>query len=114
MGRHDPDADGPEDLPEPPRLRQLRYLVNTLMLVLIAGVVIVTALLAIRLAPLGAPPPPVPAELSLPAGESAAAVTLGRDWIAVVTEDEAGVERIRLLDRDTGLERAVVPIAPAE
>ena len=114
MSRSDPGGDGAEDLPEPPRLRQLRWLVNALLLVLIAGIVIITTLLAIRLAPLGAPPPPLPDEIALPDGETAEAVTFGRDWIAIVTSDAAGAERIRLLDRATGRERAAIPIVPAE
>ncbi len=107
----DPDSDE-LDPPEPRRLRQLRWLVNALMLTLIAGVITVTTLLVIRLAPLGATPP-LPETISLPAGERAAAVTMGRDWIAVVTTDQAGVERIRVLDRTTGAERAVTRIEPA-
>ncbi len=107
--KSDPETNGAEDLPEPPRLRQLRWLVNALLLVLIAGVVIITTLLVIRLAPLGTPPP-VPENVRVPAGERAGAVTFGRDWIALVTTDEAGTQRIRLLDRSTGIERAVIPI----
>jgi hypothetical protein len=113
MGRTDPDSDRPEDLPEPPRLRQLRWLVNALMLTLIGGVIIITALLVIRLAPLGAPPP-LPEAVTLPSGERAEAVTIGRDWIALVTRDAAGVERIRILDRFTGIERASTPIGPSD
>jgi hypothetical protein len=108
----DPDSDD-LDPPEPRRLRQLRWLVNALMLTLIAGVITVTTLLVIRLAPLGGAPP-LPETVSLPAGETAAAVTMGRDWIAVVTADAAGVERIRVLDRITGAERAVTRIEPAD
>lgn len=107
--KSDPERNDAEDIPEPPRLRQLRWLVNTLLLVLIAGVVIITTLLVIRLAPLGTPPP-VPGNITLPAGERAGAVTFGNDWIALVTTDEAGAERIRILDRTTGIERAVIPI----
>jgi hypothetical protein len=107
----DPESDE-LDPPEPRRLRQLRWLVNALMLTLIAGVITVTALLVIRLAPLGQVPA-LPEAISLPAGERAEAVTMGRDWIAVVTADEAGTERIRVLDRATGAERAVTRIEPA-
>jgi hypothetical protein len=107
----DPESDD-LDPPEPRRLRQLRWLVNALMLTLIAGVITVATLLVIRLAPLGQAPS-LPDAISLPAGERAAAVTMGRDWIAVVTADEAGTERIRILDRATGAERAVTRIDPA-
>src|SRR4051812_18734565 len=92
------------DFPEPPRLRRLRRLVTALTATLIVGVITIVALLVIRLstapAPLALPP-----EVRLPAGESARAVTLGSDWLAVVTVDPAGVERIRILDRATGAPR---------
>jgi hypothetical protein len=51
----------------------------------------------------------VPESISLPEGERAQSVTFSGDWIAVVTVDGAGLERIRVLDRVTGAERAVVP-----
>lgn len=112
MARHDPELDPAEDPPEPPRLRQLRWLVNALMLVLIAGVITVTALLVIRLAPFAAPG--LPESLTLPPGERAEAVTLGRDWLAVVTTDAEGRQRVRVLDRATGAERGSLEIAPAD
>lgn len=105
------EAPGDEDFPEPPRLRQLRRLVIALTATLIAGVITIVALLVIRLASLGAPPA-LPPELNLPPGESARAVTLGSDWLAVVTVDAAGRERIRVLDRATGRPRAVTEIVP--
>ena len=40
-------------------------------------------------------------------------MTFGSDWLAVVTVDGAGRERIRVLDRATGAERATIEIAPA-
>lgn len=101
----------PEDYPESRRLRQLRWLVTALTMTLIAGVIIVVALLVIRLSRLS-PPPALPATVALPAGETAEALTLGDDWIAVVTRDAAGTERIRVLDRAAGTERAVTQIAP--
>lgn len=100
-----------EDFPEPPRLRHLRWMVNALTVTLILGVVAIVVLLAIRLPRLSSPPPPLPETLTLPAGETARAVTLGTGWIAVVTEDETGAERIRVFDRATGAERAVTEIA---
>ena len=94
-----------EDFPEPPRLRRLRRLVTVLLVTLIVGIITIVALLAIRLA--GASPPlPLPPEIRLPAGETAGAVTLGGDWLAVVTVDAAGRERIRVLDRATGASAA--------
>lgn len=99
-----------EDFPEPPRLRQLRLLVNALTATLILGVIAIVALLVIRLAP--GPALPLPPEVRLPAGESARAVTFGDGWLAVVTVDGEGRERIRVLDRATGAPRAVTEIAP--
>lgn len=101
------------DVPEPRRLRQLRRLVTALTATLIAGIVAIVALLALRLAPLSRPLE-LPPAVTLPAGESARAVTLGTGWLAVVTVDAAGRERIRVLDRATGAERGFAEIAPAE
>ena len=101
-----------EDFPEPPRLRQLRRLVTLLTATLIVGVIATVGLLVIRLSMLPSAPG-LPAEIALPPGESARAVTLGEGWIAVVTVDAAGRERIRVLDRATGAERALTEIAPA-
>ena len=100
------------DFPEPPRLRQLRRLVTALTVTLIAGVITIVGLLVIRLSA-AAPPLTLPPEIGLPAGETAEAVTLGRGWVAVVTRDAAGRERVRILDAVTGAGRGVAEIAPA-
>jgi hypothetical protein len=100
-----------EDFPEPPRIRRLRRLVTALLVTLILGMIAIVALLALRLSGT-APPPALPPEVRLPAGETAGAVTLGGDWLAVVTTDAAGRQRIRILDRATGASRATVEIAP--
>jgi hypothetical protein len=102
-----------EDFPEPPRLRRLRLLVTLLTATLIVGVIAIVALLVIRLSALSSPPPGLPPEVALPAGESARAVTLGDGWLAVVTVDAEGRERIRVLDGATGAERGVAEIVPA-
>ncbi len=101
-----------DEAPEPRRLRALRRLVTALTLTLIVGVITVVGLLVIRLNAL-APPVALPESLSLPAGESARAVTLGSDWVAVVTVDAAGQERIRVLDRTSGAPRGSAEIEPA-
>jgi hypothetical protein len=110
MARPEDDADDP---PEPPRLRQLRWLVNALMLTLIAGVITIVVLLVIRLGPFQ-PDPGLPPQVSVPEGEAVQAVTLGSDWVAVVTRDGAGRERVRVLDRLTGAERGTMEIVPGE
>ena len=93
-----------EEFPEPPRLRRLRRLVTLLTATLIVGVITIVGLLVIRLTARRAGPGPA-AEIRLPAGERARAVTFGSDWLAVVTVDGEGRERIRVLDRATGAER---------
>jgi Family of unknown function (DUF6476) len=110
--RRDDSGASDDEFPEPPRLRQLRWLVNALTGTLIAGVITIVGLLVIRLSQLPEPPA-LPAEIALPAGETAAAVTIGTGWVAVVTRDAEGIERIRVLDRATGAERASVEIVPA-
>ncbi len=78
----------------PPEVRFLKLLVGTLALVMIGGMVTIVALLALRLP--GAPPP-LPDALALPDGLSAEAVTMGRDFIAVVAGEE-----ILIFDRSGG------------
>lgn len=109
MGETNP---GVEDFPEPRRLRQLRRLVTALTATLIFGVIAIVALLVIRLSSLGSAPE-LPPEIALPPGERAGAVTIGTTWVAVVTVDADGRERIRVLDRTTGALRAVTEILPA-
>lgn len=106
-----PRPDAPDAAPEPRRLRQLRHLVTALTLTMIVGLITVTGLLVIRLTAVPAPIA-LPDPLRLPAGERAEAVTLGGTWIAVVTRDAAGVERIRVLDRATGADRGSARVAP--
>lgn len=86
-------------------------MVLALTATLIAGVIAIVILLVIRLQT--APTPvAMPPEVRLPVGESARAITLGSDWVAVVTVDAGGKERIRVLDRVSGVERAEVDIVP--
>lgn len=103
------DADDPKTHPEQPALRRLRLLVTTLMVTLIIGFVIIVATLVIRLT---ATPPPfvLPDDITLPAGETASAVTFGDGWIAVVTTDTEGAQKIRILNRLTGEPVTQVPI----
>ena len=89
-----------------------RQLVTALLVTLILGMIAIVALLAFRLSGSGAPLP-LPPEVALPAGETAGAVTLGGDWLAVVTTDAGGRQRIRVIDRATGASRGVADIAPA-
>lgn len=104
---------GGREPPEPARLRQLRRLVTALTLTLIVGVIVIAGTLVIRLSQVPGLPA-LPPGVALPSGERARAVTLGPGWVAVVTVDGAGQERIRLLDADSGAERAVTEIRPRE
>ncbi|WP_417524478.1 DUF6476 family protein [Marinovum sp.] len=95
------------ELPEPANLRFLRLLVTVLTGVMIAGVILIIALIVIRFRD---PGPQVPEDLSLPAGVSAEAVTFGTGWVAVVTQDD----RILIFDRVTGrMTQQVTISAPA-
>jgi Flp pilus assembly protein protease CpaA len=70
----------------PPSLRWLKWMVMTLTLSLIGGVLTVVWLLVTRL-PMPGAHPVAPPSLQMPAGATAAAVTMGTGWVAVVTTD---------------------------
>lgn len=94
------DTDDPlaaQDLP--PGLRFLKWLVTALAVTMILGLITIVALLVIRLPGVRAPSPTLPAELRLPEGVTAGAVTFGRGWYAVVSE--AGDE-ILIFDAASG------------
>lgn len=89
--------------PLPPHLRRLQRLVTVLTLVMIAGFVVLIAALVLRLNAGGSS---LPASVDLPAGTQALAFTQGRDWFAVVTDDD----RILIFDRLTGRLRQEVAV----
>jgi hypothetical protein len=78
----------------PPGLRFLKGLVIVLMITMIVGVITIVALLVTKMNG----PIPLPEEISLPDGAKAQAVTVGTDWVGVVTTDN----RILIFDRLTG------------
>lgn len=81
----------------PPELRFLKLLVGTLAAVMIVGILGIVALLALRLP--GQPAPlSLPEGLVLPEGTRAEALSFGRDWVVVLTEDGAAL----VYDRATG------------
>lgn len=92
-------------------MRALQWLVIALTATMIAGIVVVVAVVVQRM-PRPEPYPALPEGLTLPEGAVAEAVTFGRGFIAVVTRDG----RILILDRATGaLRQTVVPDrAPAD
>ena len=87
----------------PPSLKLLRAMVFALMAVMIVGFIVLVSVFVTRF---GATPPPLPDRVALPDGETARAVTLGSDWIAVVTDSD----RILIFDRETGGLRQTVEI----
>ena len=97
------------DAPLPPSLRFLKWLVIVLTLTMIGGVITVVAVIVTRMPQsFGASAPSLPAEIALPADTSAAAVTFGKGWIAVVTDDD----RILIYATD-GTLRQEVRLAPS-
>jgi len=106
----DPTQPVSDDAVEPGPLRKLRVLVTVLMWVMIVGIVLIVGLMALRLSQ-PAPPalpalPALPAQIVLPAGATASAVTAGQGWYAVVTS--AG--RILIFDAQSGALRQEVNI----
>lgn len=89
------NAPDDDPIPEPPNLRFLRRLVTTLTVTMIAGVILITALIVIRYNQSSTPLPNV---ITLPDGTTATAFTQARNWYAVVTEDD----QILIFARDNG------------
>lgn len=93
----------PEIQDEPPQLKFLRRLVTTLTVVMIGGLVVVISLLVIRLSADG---PNLPAEITLPDGIKAQAVTFGEGWVAVVTTEN----QILILDPNSSAVRQTITL----
>lgn len=70
----------------PPGLRFLKFLVTTLMITMIVGVITVVWLLVTRM-PDGNALPALPDDLALPTGAVPLSITQGPGWIGVVTQD---------------------------
>ncbi|SLN33133.1 hypothetical protein PSA7680_01555 [Pseudoruegeria aquimaris] len=86
-------------------VRFLRGLVLALTLTMIAGVVIIIALIVIRFREVRQSPD-LPASIALPQGAEAIAFTQAPDWYAVVTKDD----RILIYDRRSGALRQTVTL----
>ena len=98
---------------EPKHLRTLRRLVNTLTVVLILGFLTVVVVIVIRFASPATPPPEIPENMELPAGRTAQAVTLGTDFVAIVTLHNDGREEIYVFNLDGSLRQSVsLKVAP--
>jgi hypothetical protein len=98
----------PPEAPLPPSLRLLKWLVIVLTLTMIGGVITVVGLIVTRMPQAFATSPALPANLTLPEGTRAQAVTFGTGWTAVVTTDD----RILIFGRDGEL-RQEVRLSPA-
>lgn len=98
--------EAPEPIEEPSSLRFLRRLVTVLTGTMIAGLLTIIALLVIRFS--DDPAPGFPDGITLPPGASAQAFTQGRDWYAIVTDDD----QIVIYDRASGQIVKTVPVRP--
>jgi len=90
-----------EDIELPSGLRFLRQLVTVLTMVMIVGVVLISALLVIRL---NQPALAIPEWITLPSGTVAVSYTQTQDWYAVVTDQN----KILIFDLDGQLTQEVV------
>ncbi|MDY6861068.1 MAG: DUF6476 family protein [Pseudomonadota bacterium] len=94
---------------EPPNLRFLRILVTVLTGTMIAGLLVIIALLVIRFSGEGHVAA-LPDEIALPDGSTATAFTQGAGWYAVVTADQ----RILIFDAESGALRQEIAITAGE
>ncbi|MEE3071250.1 DUF6476 family protein [Donghicola tyrosinivorans] len=79
----------------PPDARFLRRLVTALTVVMMGGLLAITVVIVLRFPD---PTPLLPEDLSLPEGVRVAAVTQGKGWFAITTEDQ----RILIFDAISG------------
>ncbi|MCX8509288.1 MAG: DUF6476 family protein [Rhodobacteraceae bacterium] len=92
--------------PPLPELRFLKALVTILAGTMIVGLITLITLLVIRFPKAGAIAPTLPANLILPMGQRAEAVTMGKGWIAVVTD----AQTILIFDAASGTLRQTLVI----
>ncbi len=100
---------------EPKNLRMLRRLVTVLTVVMIGGLLTIVAVIVMQFTRTTsvATGPALPPDIALPGSETAQAVTFGKGWIAVVTIDMDGLERIRIYSPD-GMPRQSMEIGHFE
>ncbi len=100
---------------DPPHLRTLRRLVNTLTVVFILGFITIVIVIVMQFARSSdvASSPELPPDIALSGSETAQAVTFGKGWIAVVTIDQEGLERIHVYTPD-GMPRQTMEIGHFE
>ena len=95
MSDQSPLPDAGSSTPEPGNLRFLRLLVTALTGTMIAGLLVLIALLVIRFPTAS---PPLPDAITLPDGTKAQAFTATAGWYAVITADD----RILIYNRSDG------------
>lgn len=111
-----PPGSDADQIPEPPALRRLRWLVSALMVALILGILSVAAVLVIRLggvspAPFGVDPTPVSAAaLSLPGDAEVLAIGRAGVEILVLLRWPDGAERLHAYDARTGALRSATMV----
>ena len=93
------DTPGPRD----GALTLLKWLVIALTATMLVGMVVLVTLFITRFPQ---PAPPFPDAIDLPEGADASAVTRGKGWVAVVTDDQ----RILIYDAESGALRQTVGI----
>jgi hypothetical protein len=102
-----PDPSDAPDQPVPPDVRFVKRLVVVLTGVMIAGITLIVGLLVLRLT--AAPAPlALPDQLDLPPGVTVQAVTLTRERVLVVSEDDD----VLVFDRATGALRHRIALPP--
>ena len=92
---------------DPANIRFLRILVTTLTITMIAGIIVIIALLATKLQPSKLK---IPENINLPKGSSAISYSQGSDWIAIATSDN----RILIFDGKTGVLRQKIIVNQSE
>lgn len=93
-------SDPSEETALPASLRWLKGLVIVLTVVMIVGMVLIVGMLFVKMRNVPGPLDlsGLPAQITLPQGTSARAVTAGQGWIGVVTD----TDRFLIFDGDTG------------
>ena len=81
-----------------PTVRFLKWLVTALTVTMIAGLITIEAVFVIRYPSDNDEIPAIPARITLPAGETPSAVTMGKGWTAIVTDSG----KILIFDSRTG------------
>lgn len=75
-------------------------MVTVLTATLIFGVLTIITLLVIKITQTGPAPLALPDQITLPQGQTAQAITKGRDWFAVVSHDSEANEFIYIFNPD--------------